>query len=105
MPIVEHTSRRLVMQSGSTKLALDKDAGKATMQRKLLFWNLHPAETSLSEIKDVTVDKSVDRASGAEFFHTILITSTGAGWALPAGDQDEARDNAAQVRSFLGLVH
>jgi hypothetical protein len=105
MSIVEHTSRRLVLTSGATKLALDKDLGRATMQRKFLFWNLRPVESSLGEVADVIVDKSVDRASGAEFFHTVLITTGGAGWTLPAADQDTAQTNANVLRSFLGLSH
>ena len=35
--IVESTPQRMVLQSGSTTLTLDKSADKATMQRKLLF--------------------------------------------------------------------
>jgi hypothetical protein len=105
MPIVEHTSRRLVLTSGSTKLALDKDLGKATMQRKFLFWNLSPAESPLDDVADVIVDKAVDRASGAEFFHTVIITSAGAGWAFAAEDEAAAKTNANAMRSFLGLHH
>jgi hypothetical protein len=104
MPIVEHTARRLVLQSGSTMLALDRDVGKAKMQRKVLFWQLRPAETPLADVKDIVVDKTVDRASGVELFSTVLITSDGAGWALPAADQKEAQANAAQLRSILGLA-
>ena len=48
MGSTESTSRRLVLVSGSTNLTLDKDAGKATLQRKLLFWNLKPTELPLS---------------------------------------------------------
>ena len=105
MSIVENTPRRLVLTSGSTKLALDKDSGRATMQQKFLFWNLKPAEASLDEVTDIVVDKSVDRASGAEFFHTVLVTLAGAGWALPADDQKTAQTNAEALRSFLGLPH
>jgi hypothetical protein len=47
MAIIESTPRRLVLASGSTKLTLDKDAGKASLQRKFLFWNLKPTELPL----------------------------------------------------------
>jgi len=42
MPVTENTPRQLVLKSGST--ALDKHAGKATLQRKLLIWRLKPIE-------------------------------------------------------------
>jgi hypothetical protein len=104
MPITENTSRRLVLQSGSTVLTLDKDAGKASMQRKLLLWKLKPAEASLADVTDVSVDTAVDRASGVEVCHTMLITRAGAGWALPAADKKEAQANVAAIRNFLGLT-
>jgi hypothetical protein len=58
MPLAESTSRRLMLKSGSTTLTLDKDAGKVSIQRKLI-------EAPLSDVSDVTVDTAVDRASGA----------------------------------------
>jgi hypothetical protein len=103
MGTFESTPSRLVLGSGSTKLTLDKDAGKATLQRKLLFWNLKPAELPLSEISTVTLDKVVDRASGVEIFHTMLVTRAGAAWALPADDKTEAERNLAALREFLAL--
>jgi hypothetical protein len=103
MAIIESTPRRLVLGSGSTKLTLDKDAGKATLQRKLLFWNLKPTELPLAEFSSVTLDKAVDRASGVEIFHTMLITRGGAAWAFPADDKAEADKNIAALREFLAL--
>jgi hypothetical protein len=103
MAIVESTPRRLVLASGSTKLTLDKDAGQASLQRKLLFWNLKPAELPLSEFSSVTLDKAVDRASGVEIFHTMLVTQAGSAWALPADDKSDAEKNAAALRAFLAL--
>jgi hypothetical protein len=50
MSVTESTPRRLMLTSGSTSLTLDKDASKATLQRKLLFWKLKSIETPLSEI-------------------------------------------------------
>ena len=48
-----------VLQSGSTTLTLDKNAGKATLRRKLLFWNLKPLELSLAEVAELSVDAGV----------------------------------------------
>ncbi len=103
MGTIESMPRRLVLGSGSTTLTLDKDADKATLQRKLLFWNLKPAELPLSEVSSVTLDKVVDRASGVEIFHTMLVTRAGAAWAFPAGDKGEADKNIAVLREFLAL--
>ena len=103
MAIVENTPRRLVLASGSTKLTLDKDAGKASLQRKFLFWNLKPTESPLSDFSSVVLDKVVDRASGVEIFHTMLVTRAGAAWAFPAGDKAEAERNMAALREFLAL--
>ena len=104
MGIVESTPRRLVLASGSTTLTLDKDAGKATLQRKMLFWNLKPSELPLSEVASVTLDKAVDRASGVEIFHTMLVTRAGAAWAFPADDKSEAEKNMAALQEFLALT-
>ena len=87
MPVTEEMPRQLVLKSGSTTLTLDKDAGKATLQRKLLIWRLKPIEAPPSDISDVTIDTAVDRASGVEVCHTMLVRSTGEAWALPAADK------------------
>jgi hypothetical protein len=102
MPVTENTPRQLVLKSGSTTLTLDKDAGKATLQRKLLIWRLKPIEAPLSDISDVTVDAAVDRASGVEVCHTMLIRRTGQAWAMPAADKKDAEINASAIRDFLG---
>ena len=65
---------RLVLQSGSTTLTLDKEAGKVSMQRKVLFWNRSPIERGLADITDATVDTAVDRSSGVEVCNTMLIS-------------------------------
>jgi hypothetical protein len=103
MSIIENTPRRLVVTSGSTRLTLDKDAGKAVLQRKFLFWNQKPIELPLSDLTGVTLDKAVDRASGVEIFNTMLITRQGAGWALRANDKIEAEKDMAALRGFLAL--
>ena len=104
MHILESTPQRLVVQSGSTTLTLDKDLGAASLQRKMLFWKLKPREHALSDFADVTVDAAVDRASGVEVCHTMLITRAGEGWALAAADKKDAENTKAAVSSFLGLA-
>ena len=104
MPVAEQTPERLILKSGSTTLTLDKQAGKATLQRKLLFWSLKPTEAPLSDISDVTVDAAVDRASGVEVCSTMLVMRTGAAWAFPAADKKDAQASADAARRFLGLA-
>jgi hypothetical protein len=103
MPITENTPQRLVLQSGSTTLTLDKDAGKASMQSKLLLWKLKPVEAPLADVADVNVDAAVDRASGVEICHTMLIMHGAEGWAFPAADKKDAEANAAAIRDFLAI--
>jgi len=104
MAIIESTARRLVLKSGSTTLTLDKDAGKMTLQRKLLVWDRKPLETALSEVANVSIDTAMDRASGVEFCSTMVILQGGQAWALSAADKNEAKANAEAVRGFLGLA-
>jgi hypothetical protein len=104
MPATENAPRHLVLKSGSTTLTLDKDVGKASLRRKFLMWNLKPAETPLSEITQVKIDAAVDRASGVEVFHTILVMRTGKAWALPAANAQDAQMKATAIRAFLGVT-
>jgi hypothetical protein len=104
MPIIENTSHRLVLKTGSTTLTLDKAADKLTLQRKILLWALKPVEAPLSDISDITIDTAVDRASGVEVCHTMLIMSGGKGWAFPAADKADAETNAAAMRHFLAIT-
>jgi len=103
MPVTENTPRRLVLTSGSTTLTLDKESGKATLQRKFLFWNLKPVEAALSDVAGVTVDTAVDRASGVEMCSSMLVMRSGTGWALAAASKQDAQANSATMREFLGL--
>ena len=103
MPVSERTAQRLVVTSGGTTLTLDKNAGTAVLQRKLLLWKLKPSETPLADIADVTVDAAVDRASGVEVCSTMLVLRSGTGWALPASDKKDAQATADAARDFLGL--
>ena len=102
MLILENTQTRLSIKSGST-LTLDKTSGKITLQRKLLFWQKKPVEKPLSEVVAVSVDAGVDRASGVEICHTMVIFKAGDAWALPATDKNEAKGNATAIRDFLHL--
>ena len=93
----------MTFQSGSTILVPDKGENRATMQRKFLFWRLKPREAVLADIKQVTVNKLVDRASGVEVCNTMLVLNTGKAWALPASDVNDAETTALAMRNFLGL--
>src|SRR5437764_14650771 len=104
MPITERTADRLVLKSGSTTLTLDKTADKAILQRKLLLWRLKPVEAALSDISDITIDAAVDRASGVEVCHTILIMQSGRGWLFPPADKTKAETNAAAIRVCLTIT-
>ena len=103
MAIAENTPHRLVLKSGSTTLTFDRESAQATLQRKLVFWKLRPAQTPFSEITDVTGDMAVDRASGVEVWQTMLVMRTGEAWAFPATDKQDAETNANAVREFLKL--
>jgi len=101
---IELTPQRLVLRSGATTLTLDKSAGRATLQRKMLFWALKPVEHPLEDVARTAVDVAVDRASGVEVCNTMLIMRAGEGWALPAADKKDAEASAKTVREFLGLT-
>ena len=103
MPMLENTQTRLSIKSGSTTLTLDKTSGKTTLQRKMMFWQKKPIEKPLSEVVSVSVDAAVDRASGVEVCHTIVIFQAGDAWALSAADKNEAQGNASAIRDFLHL--
>ena len=101
--VIESTPQRLMLQSGSTTLTLDKAANTAVMQRKMLFWSLKPLSKPLADVTDVTLDAVVDRASGVEVCHAMLVMRSGEGWAMPANDKPSARAAIAAIREFVGL--
>ena len=103
MPILESSPTRLTIRSGSTTLTLDKASGKITRQRRLLFWQQKPPEKPLSDVASVSIDSGVDRASGVDVCHTMVVFKAGDAWALPAADKNEAQANAAAIRELLGL--
>lgn len=100
---ISESHDQFVATSGATTITLDRNAGKAIMQRKILLWSRKPVEKPLSEICRCAVDAAVDRASGAEMCNTMLIDRDGAAWALPAEDKKDAQSTAARVCAFLGL--
>ena len=104
MPITERSARRLILQAGRTCLLLDKASGKATLQRKLLFWKLRPVEVRLSDICHLTIDAVPDRALGGRTYYITLDLRNGAGWLLRATDKDDADFIAAALRIFLGAA-
>lgn len=103
MPITENTAKRFVLQSGSTTLTLDKAAGTAHLQRKMLMFKLKPMQASLADVVNFEVDAGVDRASGIEVCNTMLITKDGTAWAIPAADKKEAQAMAAALKDFVGM--
>jgi hypothetical protein len=103
MPMLENTEARLSIKSGSTTLTLDKTSGKTTLQRKMMLWQRKPIEKPLSEVVAVSVEANVDRASGVEICHTMVVFKAGDAWALPAADKNEAQGNARVIRDWLPL--
>ena len=101
--IVENTPQRLVLRSGSNTLTLDKSAGTATLQGKILFFSLKPAERLLAEIATVKIDDVKDPASGAMVSHTMVVMRGGDAWVLAANDRKAAEAAAAAVGAFVGL--
>jgi hypothetical protein len=106
MTILESNNHRLIVQADSlfkhTLLTLDKDAGRARLERSILMWRRKPVELSLSEIDDVGIVTIADAASGAETHEPVLHTRGGERIALPVPDE-EADRTAEELRTFLGL--
>ncbi|MBY0531401.1 MAG: hypothetical protein K2P86_05460 [Xanthobacteraceae bacterium] len=103
MPITEKTSNRLVLLASGATLTLDKQAKKATLQRKGLLWKPKPLEADLADVTDTTVDTGIDRASGVEISSNMLVFKNGGAWALYADNKKDAEATAAGIRDFLGL--
>jgi hypothetical protein len=101
--VIETTPLRLVLQSASTTLTLDKEAANACLQRKMLLWALKPVERPIAEIVNVSVATSLDRASGVEICHTMVGMRGGEAWALPTANKQDAEATAAAIRAFLGI--
>jgi len=106
MTILESNDHRLVVQAGSlfnvTTLTLDKDEGRACLDRRVLMWRRRPVELGLSEIDDVGIVAIKDTASGAVLHEPVLHTRRGETIPLPVADE-EADLTAHELRAFLGL--
>lgn len=104
MASIERSQHQLVVRSGSTTLTLDKESGKASMQRKLLFWARKPIERPLADIASISVDANIDRASGVELCSPMLVMRDGSAWAIRHTDRADATETAAVLRNFLGIA-
>jgi hypothetical protein len=103
MITVESTPQRLVLRSGSTTITLDKSAGRAILERKLLIWARKPVEHPLASVTQAKVITNVDPASKAEICSALLTVREGGGWVLSARDKQDATAAVAAAREFLGL--
>lgn len=104
MITIERGPQQLALHAGSTTVALDKVAGKAVLQRKLLFWARKPVERPLSSVKQVKLNADVDPASKAEMYSTLLLMHEGDGWMLSARDKQDATQACEALREFLDLA-
>lgn len=106
MTIVQETPERLVVQAGSrlnqTTLTLDRQQGRAWLERNLLMWRRKPVEVALADIADVEIRAEIDPASGAEMHVPIMRTRDGMVLTLPVAEA-EADDTVRRVCGFLGL--
>jgi hypothetical protein len=104
MITIERGPQHLALHAGSTTVALDKVAGKAVLQRKLLLWARKPVERPLSSVKEVRINADVDPASRAEIYSAMLLMKEGDGWVLSARDKQDATKALEALREFLGVT-
>ena len=69
----------------------------------MLFWSLKPLTKPLSDVVDLTVETTIDRASGVEVCHAMVVMRTGDAWALAENEKKGAQDAVEAIRQFLGL--
>lgn len=103
MANIESTPHKLVLKEGSTTLTLDKDAGKALLQHKILLWNRKPVEFPLSDIDDIAVKSETDGLSGASIYHSVLHRRSGETAVLTTGEAKDAEATVRTLRDFVGL--
>jgi hypothetical protein len=103
MADIEETAHTLTLKAGSTTLTLDKDSGKATLQKKILLWNKKPVEFALSDIDDIAVKSEVDGVSGAPIHHSVLHRRTGEVTVLTTEEAHDAAETVKKLRGFAGL--
>jgi hypothetical protein len=101
--IVENTPQRLEVQSGSTRIVLDKQASTATLLRKFIFVPLKPAVVPLSDVEDIRLNVAVDAASHVELFRVALQLGSGGAWVLSANDKADAQSTVGALREFVGM--
>jgi hypothetical protein len=97
---IELGQQRITLQSGSTTVVLDKAAGTATLQRKVLFWVMKPVERPLSAIVEARIHKNINAGSRAEMYSTMLVFREGGSWVLSARDKQDASDVVAAMHEF-----
>ena len=103
MASIENGTNKVVLKDGSTTLTLDKMAGKAVLQRKLLFWDRKPLEFPLADIDDIAVTANKDAASGAVLYHSVLHRRSGETTVLTADSEQDAEATVETLRRFVGL--
>jgi hypothetical protein len=103
MADIEITPGKLVLKQGSTTLTFDKQAGKATLQQKILLWNKKPVEFALSDIDDIAVKSIKDHVSGAPIHHSVLHRRSGEIAVLTTEKPDDAAATVQKLRAFVGL--
>ena len=101
---IERGQQRITLQSGSTTVVLDKAAGTAALQRKVLFWMMKPVERPLSAIVEARIHKNIDAGSKAEMYSTMLVFREGGSWLLTAKDKQNASDVVAAMHKFRGVT-
>ena len=102
MANIEISQHKLVLKQGSTTLTLDKDAGKATLQQRLLLWNKKPVQFALSDIDDIAVKSDKDAMSGASIHHSVLHRRTGEVTVLTTEEAKDAAESVKTLREFVG---
>ena len=101
---LERDSERLILQSGPTRVVLDKVASKATLEHKSFPWERDPVECPLSSVSGARVSTAIDDESKAEICSLALIIQESDGWVLAAADKQSATTTATAVREFLGIA-
>ena len=103
MASIESESNRVILHDGGTTLTLDKAAGEAVLQRKMLLWNKKPVVFPLAEIDDIAVKSEKDAMSGATLYHSVMHRRSGEVTVLTTEPAEEAEVTVKTLRSFVGL--
>jgi len=103
MARIENESNRVILQEGGTTLTLDKAAGQAVLQRKVLLWNKKPVVFPLTEIDDIAVKSEKDAMSGATLYHSVMHRRSGEITVLTTEAAKDAEATVKTLRSFVGL--